>query len=120
MPVGLCEDRRPPGYFFFFLVNDRKFPSTGILKVYFIISLIKKEIILDFMLQEKDCLLSSLDTDLMFGFIPRKSKGSDGFMWYFFLGTIDIFFSASMDKGGTRNTKGNFKYFFNHGTFFCG
>lgn len=28
VPVGLCEDRRPPGYFLF-LVNDRKFPQQG-------------------------------------------------------------------------------------------
>lgn len=89
------------------------------LKVYFIISLVKKkEIILDLMLEERDCFFPLTRLRLMFGFIPRKSKG---FWWIhavLFFGTIQLFSSAAMDNGGKKGTQREFQVLFNHGTFF--
>lgn len=69
------NDRRPPGYLLF-LVNDYKFPLTGILKVYFIISLLKINDIGFYAGVEGLSFLLTRQR-LMFGFLPWKWKGSD-------------------------------------------
>lgn len=95
-------------FFLFLIINP---PLTGILKVYFIISLIKRNNIGFYAGGEGSSFPLSRQR-LVFGFIPRKSKGSDGSMWYFFLGTIQTFFLCNNGlESRKKEHKGNFKYF---------
>lgn len=61
--AGLREDRRPPGYFLFFMLMIINPLNRDIESLFYYISN-KKEIILDFMLEERDCLFPSLDRHL--------------------------------------------------------
>lgn len=79
------------------------------LKVYFIISLIKRNNI-GFYAGGEGLSFPLTRQRLVFGFIPRKSKGSDGSMWYF-LGTIKTFFLCNDGQWRKKEHKGNFKYF---------
>lgn len=75
--AGLCEDHRPPGFFCVFVIN----PSEGDPEsLFYYISNKRNNIGFYAGVGRGHFAL----TRLVFGFIPRISKGSDGSMWYLF------------------------------------
>lgn len=110
---------RPPSswVFPFFLLLIINSSHRDVESLFYYISSKKKEIMLDLMLEERDCFFPLTRLRLMFGFIPRKSRG---FWWIhavLFFGTIQLFSSAAMDNGGKKGTQREFQVLFNHGTF---
>lgn len=77
--VSRIKWRRRPHFFFLFChVNENTFPSPGILKVYFIMSI--KRNYIEFYDGGEDFLFSSLETF----FYSMELEVSGGTMWYFF------------------------------------
>lgn len=78
--VESSEDAVLIFFFLFCHVNENTFPSPGILKVYFIMSI--KRNYIEFYDGGEDFLFSSLETSIFFYSMELEVSG--GTMWYFF------------------------------------
>lgn len=94
---------------FFVLLMIINSPNRDTESLFYYISN-KKEIILDFMLEEKDCLLFSLDRDLFLALFHGNRRVLMDLCGTF-LGTIDTFSFCINGQKRKKEHKGNFKYF---------